>query len=72
MRSPWRAAHGSLPLMTWSAPARSHVDLTEGPLVKDGVTQYEGNTLLLSNMVLRLKEGLRAENSPETGAGSMS
>ena len=46
------AAHGSLSLMT---PMRSHVDLTEAPLAKDGVTQYEATTLLLSkNMVLRL------------------
>jgi hypothetical protein len=47
---------------------RSHVDLTEAPLAKDGVTQYEGNTLLLSNMVLRLREGRRAENPPKLGA----
>src|ERR1700730_2155176 len=66
-RSLWRAAHGSLPLMNVER-RRSHVDLTEAPLVKDGVTQYQGNTLLLSNMVLRL-EGRRAENPPETGAG---
>jgi hypothetical protein len=37
--------------------------------VKDAVMQYEGKTLLLSNMVLRLREGRRAENPPETGAG---
>ena len=48
----------------------SHVDLTEAPLVKDGVTQYEGNTLLLSNMVLRLREGRRAEN-PKPARDSM-
>jgi hypothetical protein len=53
--------------MTWSAGC-SHVDLTEAPLAKDGVTQYEGDTLLLSNMVLRLREGRRAENPPKPGA----
>jgi hypothetical protein len=47
---------------------RSHVDLTEAPLAKDGVTQYEGNTLLLSNMVLRLREDRRAENPQKPGA----
>jgi hypothetical protein len=33
------------------------------------VTQYEGTTLLLSNMVLRLREDRGAENPPEPGAG---
>ena len=47
---------------------RSHVDLTEAPLAKDGVTQYESNTLLLSNMVLRLREGRRAQNPQKPGA----
>ena len=53
--------------MTWSAGC-SHVDLTEAPLAKDGVMQYEDNTLLLSNVVLRLREGRRAENPQKLGA----
>jgi hypothetical protein len=51
--------------------ARSHVDLTEAPLVKNGVTQYEGTTLLLSNMVLRLREDRRAENPQKPARDSM-
>jgi hypothetical protein len=53
--------------MTWSAGC-SHVDLTEAPLANDGVMQYEDNTLLLSNVVLRLREGRRAENPQKLGA----